>query len=295
MSTIKKLLSDANDLDRREAILLLAYAAHVSGTYIAAHMDEQIGEIYAKKFLRLIARRRKNEPIAYLVGYQPFYGLDFKVNRTTLIPRPETEVLVEKIITDMNREVKRKKKLIAVDIGTGSGCIACAIKKNQPEAEVVASDNSPATLSVVKYNANKLSTPLELIHSNLFEKKMGSVIARKISNKESVALFVAANLPYLPHSDMDTMQKDVINYEPKNALFAGDNGTELIKKCIQQLEKFLTPYSTAKLSWHLYFEIDPRQVAELKKFVKENLPNAKIKFEKDLCGRVRFMILTRHA
>jgi release factor glutamine methyltransferase len=183
--------------------------------------------------------------------------------------------------------------LIVVDVGTGSGCIACSIKKNRPEAEVMASDNSPATLSVVKYNANKLSTGIEVIHSNLFDKKLSSAIARKISSKESVALFVIANLPYLPHSDMGTMQKDVILYEPKNALFADDDGMELIKKCIQQLKKFLTPYSIAKLSWYLYFEIDPRQVKYLKRFMRENFTNTKVKFEKDLCGKERFMISVR--
>ncbi len=138
MTTIKKLLSDAKDLDKREVVLLLAHVLKKSETHVISHEDEVVSDTGAKKFLSLIKRRRKNEPIAYLVGYQPFYGINFKVNRTTLIPRPETEVLVEKIIADMNREVKRKKKLIAVDIGTGSGCIACAIKKNRPEAEVIA-------------------------------------------------------------------------------------------------------------------------------------------------------------
>ncbi len=294
MDTIKKLLSDAKDLDKREVVLLLAYVLKKSETHVISHDDEVVSDAGVKKFLSLVKRRQKNEPIAYLVGYQPFYGLDFIVNRTTLIPRPETEVLVEKIITDMNREVKRKKKLIAVDIGTGSGCIACAIKKNQPKAEVIASDNSPTTLSVVKYNANKLSTALEVIPGNLFGKKMSSALVRKISAKESVALFVVANLPYLPYSDMETMQKNVVKYEPKNALFADDDGMELIKKCIQQLEKFLTPYSASRLSWHLYFEIDPRQVDCLKKFVKGTFKNTKVKFEKDLCGRMRFMTVTRH-
>ena len=115
MPTVKKLLFDARDLDRREAILLLAHATGASIPHIASHADDIVSPANEKKFQRLVARRRKSEPIAYLVGYQPFFGLDFKVNRSTLIPRPETEILVEKIIADMNREVKREKKLI-VDI-----------------------------------------------------------------------------------------------------------------------------------------------------------------------------------
>jgi len=289
MPTIKKLLSCAHGLDRREALLLLAHVLGVSESYIAVHTEEKPGADKINRFMRLVMRRRKNEPIAYLVGYQPFLNQNFKVNRTTLIPRPETELLTEKIIADMKREVKRGKKSVVVDIGTGSGCIACSIKKTLPEAEVMASDSSPAALSVVKYNANKLSTGVEVIHSDLFDKKLSARVVKKIRIKEGTVLFVAANLPYLPFSDLAAMQKDVINYEPKNALFADDDGMELIKKCIQQLKKFLTPYSASGLGWYLYFEIDPRQVNELKKFAKKNLQDSKIKFEKDLCGRIRFM------
>jgi release factor glutamine methyltransferase len=295
MQKVKSLLKQAKQIDRREAILLMAHVLKVSQARIIAHEDLIVDEAKAKRYLSLIARRAKKEPIAYLVGYQPFFGLEFKVNNNTLIPRPETETLVEKIISDMNREQKRKKNLIVVDIGTGSGCIACSIKKKFDDAKVIASDSSPATLSVVKYNANKLSTAIKVIHSNLFDTKLQKVIAKNISLEEDGVLFVVANLPYLPYSDLDAMQKDVVNYEPKFALFANDDGMDLIKKCVQQLKKFLTPYSTSKLSWNLYFEIDPRQVKKLKLYIKENFSEARVKFEKDLCGRYRYMILTRRA
>jgi release factor glutamine methyltransferase len=292
MLVIKDLLNKAKDIDSREAILLLAFVLKKSQAFVIANQKETVSAIKAERFLKLVKRRIENEPIAYITGSQPFFGLDFKVNRRTLIPRPETETLVEKIISDMSREEGRKKNLALVDIGTGSGCIACSIAKSLPNATVIASDNSPTTLSVVKYNDINLSTGVKVIHSDLFDKKLSYEVAKIISRQKSVALFVVANLPYLPHSDISTVQKDVVDYEPKNALFADDDGMALIKKCIQQLQEFLLPYSQERVKWNLYFEIDPSQVNALKEFAQCQFKKIKIEIKKDLCGRDRFLIIS---
>lgn len=300
-TTIKELLETANDLDHRESILLLAKAINRPEAYVLAHKEAIVADAGKKRFLRFATARRKHKPIAYIVGNQPFLGYNFKVNGNVLIPRPETERLAEFVLDSISKIKKSgmskrgtndsKKTVVIVDVGTGSGCIACSLKKRVPDATVIASDLSPLALSVVKYNCNKLSTDIKIIHSNLFDKRLANELSKKIDSKESVALFIVANLPYLPYSDQGTMQKDVVRFEPKNALFAKEDGMYLIQKCIQQLKLFLLPYPKEKLFWELYFEIDPRQRTDLKKYLRQIFPKAKPLFLKDLCGRERFMKL----
>lgn len=291
MQSINELLNKAKELDPREADLLLAYAIGKPVAFIKTNAQESVDEVKAKKFESFVERRLKHEPIAYIMNYQPFCGCDFFVDENVLIPRPETETLVEIVTKDIKREEGGDKKITVVDIGTGSGCIACSIKKRFNRALVIASDCSPASLSVVKYNDRILSTALKIIHSNLFGTEIAQELESLLLKQKNVALYVTANLPYLPYFEAEGMQKDVINYEPKDALFADDEGMALIKKCIQQINEFLPPYSSTRLSWKLYFEIDPEQSKELRAFAKQVFDEAKIEIKKDLCGRDRFLLI----
>ncbi len=320
---INKLLKDANGIiDRKEAVLLMARALHKTEAYVLAYGEENIPDNAALRFKKMANDRMKNKPIAYILGKQPFCGLEFKVNKNVLIPRPETEELVLMVADNVNSSApkhtartlpggaKRKQKLqsgkgnrnetknsqsrkvVIVDIGTGSGCIACSLKKMLGNTTVFAGDNSPATLSVVKHNDNKLSTGIKVIHSNLFSGALRRAVTKTIAKTKRVDLHVIANLPYLPHSDKDNMQKDVIAYEPKSALFADEDGMALIKKCMQQLHDFLLPHSVLRVNWTLYFEIDPRQKSILQSYAKRLFTQSRVQIKKDLSGRDRFLIIS---
>lgn len=277
--------------DPREAVLLLAHVMDRDEVIIKARLDDKVSAKQAKVFLQLAERRARHEPIAYLLRTQPFCGVNIMVNENVLIPRSETETLVEIVKADIRREVAGNKKNIIIDIGTGSGCIACTLKKNFPKAKVLASDYSPAALSVVKYNDKVLHTNLKIIHSDLLGIEIVQELNRIFSNRKSVAVYVVANLPYLPHSDADTMQKDVYSYEPKDALFADDDGMLLIKKCIQQFKVFISHYSARDINWKLYFEIDSRQANKLWGFAKQVFNDTNSEIKKDLCGRDRFLLI----
>ena len=320
---IKNLLKQATKkIDYREALLLLAHIMKKDEAFILAHDEQDISIKLEIKYNKMVNARMKNKPIAYILGKQPFCNLNFKVNKNTLIPRPETEQLVDLVtnnidtysqinstralqqknkrnVTKKNTEgnVDRKKnqnpQTIIIDIGTGSGCIACSLKHRFPKAEVIASDISPATLRVVKYNNKKLSTNIKVIHSNLFSGVLHKSVEQLIIKlKKRVDLHIIANLSYLPHSDKDNMQKDVIYYEPIVALFADDQGMALIKKCMQQLHDFLLPYSPIDTKWTLYFEIDPRQKSFLKSYAKNLFSNSQIQIKKDLSNKNRFLIIS---
>jgi release factor glutamine methyltransferase len=323
---IKDLLKNsAKGIDEKEAVLLLARAINKTEAHVLAHGDLNVPDKAEKRFKKMTAERMKNKPIAYILGSQPFCGLEFKVNKNVLIPRPETEELVEmaanqilghssrsipctfpikpKVTTPESKsgrgnQTGRKKSLsrevIIVDIGTGSGCIACSLKKMFSNAIVMASDSSPATLSVVKHNDKKLSTGIKVIHSNLFSGQLLNAVSTEIKKLKRVDLHVIANLPYLPYSDKNDMQKDVVDYEPNHALFADDYGMALIKKCMQQLQKFTLPHSTNKLQWTLYFEIDPRQKNILRAYAKYLFIKSRVQIKKDLSGKDRFLIITNH-
>lgn len=320
---INDLLKQASKkIDRKEATLLLANVIRKDEAYILAHADRDADDKAEAKFNTSVNERANNKPIAYILGKQPFCGLEFKVNKHTLIPRPETEQLVHLVTANINkylrsdstraarranernkivesvkgesRDEKNRKlnKVVIIDIGTGSGCIACSLKKQFEIATVIAGDISPAALSVVKHNDKKLSTGIKVIHSDLFSGALRQIAANTLKKLKRADLHIIANLPYLPCSDRNDMQKDVVDYEPSNALFADDDGMELIKKCMKQLFDFLYPHSPFKISWTLYFEMDPRQKYFLRSYAKSIFNKSQIQVKKDLSGRDRFIIIS---
>lgn len=294
MIIIQEAFSRFPQINKKELVLLMANALKKDIEYVMAHTDRKLSNLQYEKFSRTALKRMKREPIAYILGFQPFMSWNFKVNSSVLIPRPETEILVTRAIEDMRKAFSRKRKIIAVDVGAGSGCIACSVKKIFPDANVIASDISQEALRVVKYNSRKLSTTIKVIHSDLLNTKLKKLLQKEIDSckKNQLSIFVLANLPYLPYSDAGRMQRDVIDYEPKIALFADQGGTALIKKCIHQFKLYKNELQDYSPEWNFYFEIDPPQAQALKKFAKENFPNAKIEIKKDLYAKNRFLLIS---
>lgn len=225
----------------------------------------------------LLKRRLNDEPLAYILGTEPFYGRDFIVDKRVLIPRPETEDLVD--------EALKIPAQLYVDIGTGSGAMAVTLAAESPRATVFASDVSAKALAVAKKNANKFAPKRvtffrgALLHPSLI---------RSIIKASKVSLCIVANLPYLPPTDKKIMPKSVTKYEPKNALFAKDEGMELNKKLLQQLRRseIFDTGSTALL------EFDPPQSKKLLAFAKSLFPGADLSIIRDRCGRERILKIT---
>ncbi len=219
-----------------DARVLLKHVIENDESFIFTHSDYLLTNAQYQKLRRLIRRRKKGEPVAYLTRHKEFYGLDFIVNKNVLIPRPETEILVEKALEFLQAKSYKLKAIL--DIGTGSGCIIISIVKNLPSttyslpAKYFATDISPKALEVAKKNARKyeIYDNIRFFHSDLFDNP-------KLPNKFDL---IIANLPYLDQQVkkfriQNLAQNQELNYEPEIALYAKNRGFSLIKKLIQLL------------------------------------------------------------
>ena len=229
-----------------------------------------------RKTLRLIKRRAKHEPVAYLIGKKEFFGLDFFVDKNVLIPRPESEWLVEKALKKLSAISNSSSVL---DLGTGSGNIIISIVKflnnNQRllKHKFFASDISNKALVVAKKNAKLLNiSNINFIHSDLFSNRLLK------NNKFDL---IIANLPYVPFGDADISTK----YEPESAIFSSDNGAAIIKIFLKEAKKHIN------IKGLILIELDPRNAQKIKNCAKENFPNAIIELNKDLASLNRYLTI----
>ena len=213
---------------------------------------------------------KKGIPVQYVIGQVDFLNLNLKINRHVLIPRFETEYFVERIFFYLK---KRKKPIKIIDIGAGSGCIAIAIKKKFPFAEVYASDISKKALEVAGFNANINQCDIKFIKSDLFE---------KISEKFDV---IVSNPPYL--SRFDKIMPKVLNYEPKIALFADNKGLEFFEEILKEAKDKIN------VEGLIAFEIVDKQGNKIKKIAAKYYPQSSIIVEKDLQNRERFIFIEK--
>ena len=261
-----KCKADKN-LGNLEAEILLAHILKKDRAWLRAHEDLSLTDTQSKQFQKLVQRRKKHEPIAYLIGHKDFYGLQIKVNSNVLIPRPASETIV-----DLVKGVKTKIAPIVLDIGTGSGAISLAIAKSLPKSKVLATDISSAALNLARVNAKALK-----IKNISFQKSdlLSPVIVQKLK-QEHRPLIVTANLPYLPTSDKKKLEPDVVQFEPHNALFSGKEGNDLITAFLSQLKDLEINFKVA------FIEFDAPQAKALKTLAEKLFPNTKIKIHKDL-------------
>jgi release factor glutamine methyltransferase len=259
-----------------ETLLLHALKTNVPDANLAwliAHEDEPLAADAAGPFCDLIERRLAGEPIQYITGEAEFYGLPFHVNRDVLIPRPETEHLVEKVMA-LAAEFVRPK---IVDVGTGSGAIAVALAHALPFAEITATDISADALAVAKANAarNGVADRVRFFKGDLLEAVAGEHFDIVISNP-----------PYVPESDRTTLDVEVRDYEPAQALFAGEDGLQIYRRLIPAAFDALVP------GGYLALEIGYGQRAGIEALlVREGF--AGIKFIPDLQGIARVAVARR--
>ena len=280
-------LSEINSkllIERKEAEILISFLLNKTRETVLIHPEIKINISLYKKFNRLQNKRLENHPIAYLTGQKEFYGLNFKVNKSVLVPRPETEMMVDKIIEETSQHLKDKPLLI--DIGTGSGAIiislAAELKKEYPDIyknlQFIASDISRDALQIAKTNSKNLlgTKKIKFYRGNLLEP-----VKKIVKNRN---IIIAANLPYL--SPAQVKESPSISREPRLALIAGSDGLKYYRLLFKQLQN-----SNYK-SLILFCEIDPSQTKSITSLAKIFFPCANLKIIKDLSERDRFLKIT---
>ncbi len=216
--------------------VLLMHALGRDRAWMYAHHEVPVDDAALQKYFMLIARRAAGEPTQYLTGHQEFWGLDFEVTPAVLIPRPETEHVMEVALARLGERGFKihmdtglpRETLHVADIGTGSGCLAVALAYELPHAEVLATDISAAALDVARRNAihNKVAERIRFVEADLFPPLAEAPTA-------SFDLIVS-NPPYIAESDAATLQREVRDHEPHSALFAGCTGTEIYERLVPE-------------------------------------------------------------
>jgi len=215
------------------AELLLMFTLNCDRAYLFAHPERELTPDEESPYEVALAERSRGVPAQYITGHQEFWGMDLIVSPAVLIPRPETEHVIETVLElhAAGAGHQASEKLRIVDVGTGSGCIALALAKDLPDAEVHATDISPAALEVARANAarHQLAHRVQFHQTDLVEGLPGEFD------------FVVSNPPYVGDSEEDTVQLEVRKFEPRNAVFAGPRGTEVIARLILKAHTVLHP------------------------------------------------------
>ena len=230
-STISTFLSQST-LDKREVELILAHVLATTRAYVIAHGERALDESDAILARRLIARRAAGEPFAYLIGTREFYGRNFQVSAATLIPRPETELLVEQALARLSEKNRPKSRASAsvLDMGTGSGAIAITLALARHGIDVTATDMSTEALQIARDNAKRLGATVDFFTSNWYEALAGHRFDLIVSNPP----YVAGNDPHLRQGDL--------RFEPQRALTDGSaDGLASIRNIIAGAPAYLNP------------------------------------------------------
>jgi release factor glutamine methyltransferase len=251
---------------------------------LALEPNFSIPEKELEKWNTILAELIQERPIQYILGETEFYGLRFLVNENTLIPRPETEELVELILNENSKKKIPNPKIL--DIGTGSGCIAISLAKNLPDAEVFALDVSEKALEIAKKNAELNEVKVNFINKSILEM---DDLKFPTTNNQQPTLFdiIVSNPPYVRNLEKEEIKKNVLEYEPHLALFVQDNDALLFYRKIAQLAQ-----KNLSENGKLYFEINQYLGKETVELL-QNLNFKKIELIKDVYGNDRMIQCTR--
>ena len=249
---------------RLDAEVLLAHALGVGRAYLFAHPERCLSPEEAAAWQGMLERRRQREPVAYIVGTKEFYDLELAVDRRVLVPRPETEMIVERVL-----EFAAEHPVRTVwDVGTGSGALALALAQHLPQAHVVGSDVSPEALQVAAENRRRLGLEgrVELVESDLLAEARGPIDV------------VVANPPYLPSDEYRAAMPEVSQYEPRLALDGGPTGLDAVARLLAQAAA-LRPQPAL-----LLVEIGAEQGPEAVALAREHFPQRPVALRRDLAG-----------
>ncbi len=277
MLTVGQALADAygrllpvSDSPRLEARLLLSRIVGESTAWLYAHREFRLDTTQTERYGQAIEQRASGFPMAYILGSQGFFHWDFNVSPDVLIPRPETELVVETAVEWLHTRPAAQ----IVDVGTGSGCIAIALALLLPDARISATDISPAALAVARCNAQALGAS----HIQFFQGHLLDALpdGRRVD-------LITANLPYIPNDQL--LALDVARWEPKVALDGGIDGLALIRQLLQQAPQYLQPGGVIML------EMGADQMPAIRALGAKYLSGATISIRHDLAGLDRLVIM----
>jgi release factor glutamine methyltransferase len=265
------LFLEENNRETRVADLLLQHHLGVSRTQFFAQMRDEIPEHIVESFCKDIEKHvDTGVPIQHLMGYEEFYGRNFSVNPHVLIPRPETEELVQQVIDHASKH----NPLTIVDIGTGSGIIAITLALELSNAKVYAIDISEEALETAKKNAEQLHADITFLQGDFLSPLLEQNIKADIA---------VSNPPYISEEERPELSDTVVNHDPELALFADDNGLAAYKKIISQLPDSIMPGGTVA------FEIGHLQGEAVKELLSETFPKSTVNILKDINRRDRIV------
>jgi release factor glutamine methyltransferase len=265
------------DAPRLSAELLLSHVLGLKRIELYTQYNKVVVQDQLDRLRDLVKRAGEHEPVAYLVGRTEFYSIEFEVTPDCLIPRPETELLVQRSIEFLR---KRTGPQQVCDLCTGCGVIAVAIAKNVPDAKVIATDIAEPALAVAARNIekHKLADRIELRHGDLFEPLVPQL---------DVFDLIACNPPYVSAPEYEALDRNVKEYEPRLALYAGPDGLDLYRRIVEKVREFLKPDGI------LLLEIGYRQGPPVRELLEQTGLFAPIRIDKDLQGHDRVVTALR--
>ncbi len=277
--TTEYLIDKKLDAPRLSAELLLSYILAKKRIELYTQFDKHVPKPQLDQLHDLVKRAGQNEPVAYLVGKTEFYSLEINVNPACLIPRPETELLVERAVEFLRT---RSGKQFVCDLCTGSGCIAVAIAKNFAGADIIATDISDTALKVAAENIQKyqLNERVKLLCGDLFDPLVPHLDADKFD-------LIVCNPPYVSTPEFEILGKNVKDYEPRLALFAGDDGLDVYHRIAKKVDDFLEPDAA------LMLEIGYSQGQAVKEMLEQISCFRHVAVQKDFHNNDRLIIATK--
>jgi release factor glutamine methyltransferase len=277
MQGVRRLLGDGIDSARLDAELLLGCVLGLSREELILAAAKNVSVAESDRYEDLLIRRLNREPIAYITGQQEFWSLDFLVSRDVLVPRPETELLVElaagHLATANNRELPR-----ILELGTGSGAIAVAVATELPQAQIVATEISPAALAIARRNAsrNGVSKAIRFLGGDLF-----SALDQEIENDFDL---IISNPPYIPRDEISKLDAEVSCWEPRMALDGGVDGLEFYRRIAEEAPGYL--HQAGAVAVEIGAEMAPMVLA----LFKNRAAYKNIHVHQDYSGRDRVVI-----
>jgi release factor glutamine methyltransferase len=258
-----------------EAEVLLRHALGVDRARLFACLQEPLPDDAQKRFEAYVGRRLKHEPTAYITGRREFFGLELEVTPAVLIPRPETEILVEAAIEVARPRGRIRRGAVMADVGTGSGAIAIALATSVPRSDVYAIDMSPEAIAIAERNVERhgVSDRVMVLRGDL------------LSPLPEFVDVVIANLPYVPSADIQSLAPEVRDHEPRRALDGGPDGLDLIRRLVAEAPRYLRPNGCVCL------EFGDGQAEAVVRLSREAFPGMRVQLRKDLAGRERVVVI----
>ncbi|MDQ2086558.1 peptide chain release factor N(5)-glutamine methyltransferase [Herbivorax sp. ANBcel31] len=274
---VRFLSSSGNEAPAFEAGVMLCHVLKCKKTFLYAHDDYILSDEEYKEYIEIVSKRSKGTPLQYITGHQEFMSLDFKVTPDVLIPRQDTEILVESVLE--YAKFTKGKKIDVLDIGTGSGCISVCLAHYIKNSRVVALDISQKSLDVAKYNAEKngVINKMDFVCGNIFKG-----LKNIFDSESNLFNIIVSNPPYIASGELDFLEKQVRDFEPLKALDGGEDGLDYYKFIIEEGRKFLKPQGV------LAFEVGINQGKEVLNMMKKNYSNVRV--IKDLSGIERIVV-----